>query len=136
LQRSRVPKGCTAAPPLFAVLPLLRTLQRGAAIREARRAPAPPHDACPPLAREAAMSLRELVSGAGCSADGASGSGSNPAAGFADALLGGTSKAHEGQLRQLPGAPPLLHVAAADGCRPARAVRPRSLTARGQTLAA
>jgi hypothetical protein len=50
------------------------------------------------------MSLRELVSGAGCGADGASGSGSNPAAGFADALLGGTSKAHEGQLRQLPGA--------------------------------
>ncbi len=49
------------------------------------------------------MSLRELVSGAGCSADGASGS-ANPAASFADALLGGNAKTHEGQLRQPPGA--------------------------------
>lgn len=52
------------------------------------------------------MSLRDFVSGAGCSADGASGSGANPAASFADALLGSGSKTHEGQLRQLPGVCP------------------------------
>ena len=49
------------------------------------------------------MSLRELVSGAGCSADGAGGSGMNAASAFADALLGGSSKANEGQPRQPPG---------------------------------
>ncbi len=50
--------------------------------------------------------LRDLVSGAGCSADGGgpSGAASNPAASFADALLGGSSKGRNGQLRELPGA--------------------------------
>ena len=50
------------------------------------------------------MSLRELVSGAGCSAEGGAG-GANAAASFADALLGASgSKAQEGQLRTPPGA--------------------------------
>ena len=50
------------------------------------------------------MAWRELATGAGCSADGASGSGANPAASFANALLGGTAKAQEGLLRPPQGA--------------------------------
>ena len=48
--------------------------------------------------------LRDLVTGAGCSAGDGSGASNNPAARFADALLGGASKAGNGQLRDLPGA--------------------------------
>ena len=48
--------------------------------------------------------LRDLVTGAGCSAGDGAGASSNPAARFADALLGGASKAGNGQLRDLPGA--------------------------------
>ena len=48
-------------------------------------------------------SLRDLVTGQGCSAGGAG--GANAAASFADALLGASSsKAQEGQLRAPPGA--------------------------------
>ena len=51
------------------------------------------------------MSLRELVSGGGCSAEGGAAGGANAAAAFADALLGASgSKAQEGQLRTPPGA--------------------------------
>ncbi len=61
--------------------------------------------ACAQTVAGSMASMRDFVSGAGCSADGASGSGAaNPAASFANALLGGTAKAHEGQLRQPPGA--------------------------------
>jgi hypothetical protein len=52
--------------------------------------------------------LRDLVTGAGCSAGDGSASSSrannNPVARFADSLLGGSSKATNGQLRELPGA--------------------------------
>ena len=52
------------------------------------------------------MSLRDFVTGgASCTAEGGGGAGpSNPAAGLADALLGGGSSKGQESLRELPGA--------------------------------